>query len=119
MPIKNRDIHVKTSRGILIVEPGSGCMEGDEAGGADCGDRRKPKIALGGGKSLRRIYLELLADQFRPIHHGLLNETREIHGWSRRLRLFDQVVASLAGKTERPGQIRIGGLQIVLRLNQK
>ncbi|PYU22355.1 MAG: hypothetical protein DMG30_15030 [Acidobacteria bacterium] len=47
------------------------------------------------GSSGSRFAEEGRQSQFRPIHHGLLNET------------------------ERPGQIRLRGLQIVLRLNQK
>ena len=48
-------------------------MERNETGGTHSTDAREPEITLRRNESLRRIYFQASADEFRPVHYRLLD----------------------------------------------
>ncbi len=92
---------------------------GHKSGDADRGNRWKPEIALCRGIAVGGIRVEALADEFRAVAQGLLDEGGEVGRGSGWKRLIRQIKGALIGIAQRGGELREGRLQIILSLDQQ
>ena len=102
-----------------IIVPQRRIADGNHAGAAHGGEGGIPQGPLCPGEFERRFLRVPQAEQVGPELEGLLNKFRNIGRKLRRQRLLHQVVGLRLAQSHQGGELREGGLQVVLRLAQQ